>query len=157
MGKEKRRKKHPVPQPVVREWEFGPVESLPSGFDAVMGLIRPALLAQSRVAPSFAEVLAKTAAQPEVAFVRGVECGRQCCGGGHPRDGVLVAVPAPEVVALYRGNGADPAFRPVSVVVHDGHKNGARLIALLDVEDAKRFVNLIGEAIAVAEAQEVPA
>lgn len=99
----------------------------------------------------FAEVLRQVRREAEAAQVWGVGCSVACCDSGR-RDGVLVVVPRPEQVGRYRAAGGDPALRPISVIVHDGHRLARPLSALLDAEDAKRLVNALGEAIALAEA-----
>jgi hypothetical protein len=68
-----------------------------------------------------------------------------------PDDGVVVSTPAAHIRAQLRRRGAQE--RSLLVVAFDATR-GAEA-AVLGVEDAKRLVNALGQAIAAVEAMEV--
>lgn len=98
----------------------------------------------------FAELIANQRRDPFTRRVWAVEASRQCCRLA-ARDGAAVTVPSEEAEALRLASGGDAAMRRIMLGLYSAHEGGRSLSAVLDVEDARRLVNHLLEAIALVD------
>ena len=77
-------------------------------------------------------------------------CSKRCCNRDE-RDSVIVVAGTHKGGEALREIGAEPSFRALAVIAFDAHEGGQTVTAMLDVEDGKRLVNQLSEAIAEIE------
>lgn len=122
--------------------------SVPPDLARAMGLL-------DNAPPTFPELVRRAEHDGKSSFVRGIALdGRHTMPDGIAGDGVLVCVPSPEGVAAFQALGGSASLRPISITAVEGRPRSGIAISLLDVEDARRLVNAIQEAIAHVEARE---
>lgn len=138
-----KRKKQQQPKPAVTfSQPVSPVSILAALAGAGVG-----------AAPSWAETVEGVGVTGQAAFVRGIPSSVGCgCGREHDPDALVIAVPNAATRESSRVATGKPALRLLSISAIDGGKGNRQVVAFFDVEDAKRIVNALGEAIAAAEA-----